>query len=233
VQTAISGFVTEQIMTIVDPAVLFEDALEDRPAAQVLVVPLGGAIEDFVRDKVDEVVASDGFAQLWAAVIEDAHAAAVRVLEDESQVVLTEDGVVTIDLVPVIRAVLVRIAEASPDVLGVASAVQERLEEGEPGEARARIEEVLGVELRDDFGQIVVEGGDEKVENLQQVVHQFERFVILAVAVAVVSAIAALVLSRSRRRTGVQLAVGVVVGLVLLRTSPRQRARRRRSPPWA
>jgi len=62
VQTALSAYLTEQLNQLIDPEQILEDALPDR--AQILAVPLSGAVENFVGDQVSTFVASDTFARL-------------------------------------------------------------------------------------------------------------------------------------------------------------------------
>ncbi len=63
VQAALGRWVTDELMTLIDPESLFEEALPER--GQILAVPLTNALEGFVRDRVDGFLASDTFQNLW------------------------------------------------------------------------------------------------------------------------------------------------------------------------
>jgi len=55
----LSDRLTTQIFGLVDVEAIVADALP--PRGQILAGPLTGGIEDFVREKVDEVLSSDDF----------------------------------------------------------------------------------------------------------------------------------------------------------------------------
>jgi hypothetical protein len=194
VQEAVSIYLTDQVLELVDVESFFEDAFDDRPRAQVLAGPLSTAVKGFVAQGVDEVVASDQFATLWKAAVEGAHRLAMGVLEDKGEIVSTSDGVVSLDLEPVVEAVLARLAEVAPRLVTVGS----------------------NIPALQDLGEIVL-FEDEDLGTAQQALRRFEQFVWVAAAITVLAAGWALWLSKNRRRTGMQLAVGLLVGDVLVR----------------
>lgn len=214
VSAAISARLTQEVMRLVDPEALLADALPER--GQILAGPLANAVEGFVAERVSAFVGSEDFQQLWVAANEQAHAAAVRLLRGESDNVVAQDGMVRIDLLPIVTAVLARIGERSPELLGREIDLPTLTVDDLPGPAIARIEARLGVDLGDDFGQITVYD-DGQLEAAQDAVRTIDRAITLLVVVAVVATGAALWLSRRRRRTLLQLAGGVVVGLVIVR----------------
>ena len=64
-----------------------------------------------MRDQVATFIASDRFERLLVGAVETVHRAAVRLLRDESELIQTDDGTITLNLVPAINAVLERITE--------------------------------------------------------------------------------------------------------------------------
>ena len=76
------------------------------------------AVEGFVQDQVSSFIASDRFANLWEGAIRVAHEAASRLLRGDSEVVVAEDGQITLNLIPIVNAVLAQITSASPEILG-------------------------------------------------------------------------------------------------------------------
>jgi hypothetical protein len=214
VQDALSARLTEQVMTLVDPEALFEEVLPER--GQILAVPLSNAVEGFVGDQVDTFVASDAFERLWVGAIEVAHEGAVNVLRGESEAVTTDDGQVTLNLIPVVNEVLARITARSPEILGRQVDIPDVSIDEVPEAAITRIEGALGVDLPDDFGQFTVYD-DGKLAAVQDAISLFDRLVVVLLPVGVVLAALALWLSHRRRRTLLQLAVGLSLGMVLIR----------------
>ena len=216
VQEALANRLTEQVMLLVDPAALFEQVLPER--GDLLAVPLANAVQGFVRDRVEDVMASDAFARVWVGALRVAHTAALNVLRDESQAVDASDGQVTLNLIPAIDAVLAQITSASPEILGRQVELPEVSVEDVPEAAVARIEQATGVDLGDDFGQFTIYD-DGKLEAAQQALDTFGRVVGLLLPVAVLAAAGALAVSTRRRRTLLQLAAGAALAAVVVRRS--------------
>jgi heme exporter protein D len=198
VQAAVSTYLTEQVLTVVDVDGLLENAFEDRPRAQVLVGPISAAVESLIARGVVEVVDSEQFAALWGGAIEVAHTAAMRVLRDESRVLdaaeAARSGEVTLDLHPIVEAVMARVADVAPDLIPAGSEIP----------------------AFDDLGQVVVFDQD-RITTAQQALERFERFVWLAVVVALACMIGAVLVAVDRRRTVLQLVAGLIIGDVLVR----------------
>jgi len=214
VQGALATRLTEQLMVVIDPEALFEEVLPER--GQLLAVPLANAVEGFVRDRVETFIASDRFERLWDGVLEVAHTAAVRVLRDESDAVTTGDGRVTLNLLPVINAVLADITAQSPEILGRQVDLPDVTIDEIPADAIDKLESALGVDLGDDFGQVTVYD-DGKLAAAQDAVSLFDRLVVVLLPLGVLLAAAALWISHRRRRTLLQICFGLALGMVLLR----------------
>jgi hypothetical protein len=214
VQQALTNRLTEQLMTVVDPQALFAEVLPER--GRLLAAPLANAVEGFVRDRVESFVGSDQFERLWVGAVRVAHEAAVRVLRGESEAVAAENGQVTLNLLPVVDAVLQRITAASPEILGREVDLPDVTVDDIPDVAIARLEDALGVDLGEDFGQFTVYD-DGKLEAVQDGVDLFDRLVVLLLPLGIVVAGLALWLSTRRRRTLLQLSAGLALGMVLIR----------------
>ena len=214
VQEAVSARLTDQLMLVIDPRALFEQVLPER--GQLLAVPLANAVEGFVADKVDQFVASDRFAQLWGSAVTVAHGTASKVLRGDSEVVIAEDGHVTLNLLPVIDALLAEITSESPEILGRQVNLPDVSVEDIPASAIEKFESALGLDLGEDFGQFTVYD-DGALEAAQQAVRTFDRAVFVLLPLSIITGAAALALSRRRRRTLLQLAAGIALGMVLIR----------------
>ncbi|HET9611699.1 MAG TPA: hypothetical protein VFP06_18950 [Acidimicrobiales bacterium] len=214
VQAALGARLTEQLMVLVDPEALFEEVLPER--GQILAVPLANAVEGFVGDQVESFLATEQFERLWVAAIEVAHGGAVRVLRGESEAVTTADGQITLNLLPVVNAVLAEITAQSPEILGREVDLPDVTVDEIPEAAISRIEGALGVELGDDFGQFTVYD-EGTLAAAQDAISLFDRLVVVLLLLGILLAALALWLSRRRRRTLLQLAAGLAIGMVLIR----------------
>jgi hypothetical protein len=136
----------------------------------------------------------------------------LRVLEGEDTALVSDGGKVTVDLVPMINAALARIGRASPELLGRTVDLPDLTVD----QARAALEDALGVTLDDDFGTLTVYD-DGKLEAARDGLQTFEEIRLATTAIAVLGIPAALWLSRRRRRTLLQLLAGTVIGFVVVR----------------
>ena len=214
VEDRLGVYLTEQLLPLIDVRGLFEEALPER--GQVLAVPLANAVEGFVGDRVDSFVHSEQFDRLWEGVNRRAHAAAVRVLEGESRLDTTGNGDVVLNLVPVIDAALAELSAASPEILGREVDIPEVSVDDVPDAAIQRLEGALGVDLSEDFGQVVVYR-ESQLTAAQDALDLFDRAVTALLVVTPVLVALALWLSRRRRRTLLQLLAGAAIGLIILR----------------
>jgi len=214
VTPVLSDRLTTQIFALIDVEAIVAEALP--PRGQVLAGPLTGGIEDFVREKVDEVLSSDRFRDRWIRANRFAHTQIVAVLRNESEIVDTAGGRVVLNLLPVMNEALQNI-EARAAGLFQKDVDLPELTGGEvPDEAREAISSALGVEVPADFGEIVVFESD-RLEAAQDAVSFFDRAIVFLVILTLVLIALALWMSRRRRRTLLQLVVGSMVGIVVVR----------------
>ncbi len=214
VQSALSAQITTQTMRLVDPKALFQDVLPER--GQLLAVPLSSAVEGFVGDQVDKVVASAAFERLWLGVNEQAHRSAVKVLRGDAAAIQTTDGSVTLNLVPIINEVLARITSISPELFGRTVDIPDVQIDEIPTAAIDKINAAFGTDLPEDFGQFTVYDNGQ-LKEVQDAIALFDTLVWVSIVVFIASTVGALALSVNRRRTLVQLAIVDVLLLILMR----------------
>ncbi len=205
---------TTELTGAIDATAFFERVLPEQ--GQALAAPLSGAVEGFVGDRVDVFLASDTFERLWVEVNRRAHARVVDVLEGDTGNLQIEDGNVVLNLVPVLNEVLAQIGEASPEIFGRTVDLPTVSVDDIPEDAVAKVEAALGRDLPDDFGQFTVFEA-ERLDAVQDAVALFDRLVVVSVVLVVVLIPLTLWVSPHRRRTLLQLAVGIALGVVLIR----------------
>jgi hypothetical protein len=215
VQAALGTWITTELMRVIDPEELFEEVLPER--GQILAVPLTNAVRGFVNDQVDAFLASDAFERLWVEINERAHRRAVQLLEGDLPPSLqVEDGDVVLNVIPVINQVLAAIGDVSPEIFGRTIDIPTITVDDIPEEAIQKLEDATGRTIPDDFGQFTVFDAS-RLQQVQDAVELFNRLVVFAVILAFVLIALTLWVSPSRRRTLLQLAVGIALGTVLIR----------------
>lgn len=214
VTTALQPRITEAVFSAVPAQQLITEALpEDRA---FLAVPLSAAIERFVDDEVGAFLASDAWSQLWVEANTVAHDRALAVLRGDSEAVQIEGDAVTLNLLPVINRVLGQLENVASGVLGQDVDLPTITSGDVPEQARERLNSALGVELPEDVGQIPVYNAEELIL-AQQALQLFDQTLVLLVIVTPVLLIAAIWLSTNRRATILQLSIGSVLLLVVVR----------------
>jgi len=216
VDAALAAFLTTELFVAFDVEQLAEDALPDE--VEFLAVILTNAVEDFTRQRVETFLEAGRFRGVWRDAVRRAHEVALRVLRDESDVVVNRDGSqVVLNLLPVINEILQEVAAELPEVFGQQLAIPDVTDETTQAEIRDAIESAFGVELPEDFGQIPV-FNENRLSEAQDALHLADRFLVVLVALTLISAGGALALSVDRRRTVLQLGLGVVVATYLVFT---------------
>jgi hypothetical protein len=214
VQQALGSWMTTELMTAIDPETFFESVLPEQ--GQALAGPLTSALRGFVNDRVDTFLASDTFQRLWVEINRRAHTRVVAVLEGDTGNLQIENGKVVLNLVPVLNGVLAEIGKASPEIFGRTVDLPTVSVDDIPEDAVSKVESALGVDLPDNFGQFTVFEA-QRLEAVQDAVELFDRLVVVAVVLAFLLIALTLWVSPSRRRTLLQLAVGIALGVVLIR----------------
>jgi hypothetical protein len=215
VQQALGRYITDQAMTAIDPEELFESALPER--GEILAGPLTSALRGFVNDQVDSFLASDTFQRLWVEINERAHQRVVQVLEGDLPPSLQIEGNdVVLNVVPVLNQVLARIGERSPEIFGRTVDLPTVSVDEIPEEAIQKVESALGRDLPENFGQFTVFDAS-RLQQVQDTVTLFNELVVVAVILAIVLIALTLWVSPRRRRTLLQLMVGIALGIVIIR----------------
>jgi hypothetical protein len=215
VQRALGRYITDQAMSAIDPEELFKNALPER--GQILAAPLTSALRGFVNDRVDAFLATDDFSRLWLRINEVAHERVVDVLNGDLPPSLQIQGNdVVLNVIPVLNEVLARIGEASPEIFGRTVDLPTVTVDEIPQDAIEKIERALGRPLPDNFGQFTVFDAS-KLQQVQDTVTLFNKLVVVAVILAIVLFALTLWVSPRRRRTLLQLMVGIALGIVIIR----------------
>ncbi len=127
-----------------------------------------------------------------------------------------ENGVITLNLLPVITAVLQQIQSAAQGILGDRVTLPEITGEEQVSEAITSLSSALGRPLPPDFGQVVIFQSDD-LAAAQNAVSFFDKLTYALIIFSLLMIAVTIALSVNRRRTVVQLAVGTILGVLIAR----------------
>ncbi|MGI5328506.1 hypothetical protein [Actinomadura nitritigenes] len=213
VNAAMATYLTDQVFSRLDVRKRLAEALP--PKAAFLADPVTGAVHDHMREQVRAFMATDQFAALWREANEFAHAQIAATVKGESSTLTVHDGTVTLNLLPVINNVLVRVSSEMPTLFGRQLRLP-TLSSGEvPADLRERVQAALGVTLPADFGQITVYH-DADLSGFQDAVLLCKRGLFALILGTLLCLGLALWVSPGRRRTLLQFGIAVAVGEVAL-----------------
>jgi len=217
VQASIATKLTDQVFSALNVQGTLSDALGALgERATVLAGPLTIAVKGFVRDQVQRVVASEAFKTFWVEANRFVHTQVLAILRGDTETITTREGKVLLNLLPLVNLALGSIEAVASDLVGRDVTLPAISQSDVPSAAIARLEQALGIDLPDDYGQIVVYDSEE-LAALQQVLYTFERLLVLLLLLIPILVAASLLVSTRRRRTLIQLTVGAAVGLVIVR----------------
>ncbi len=217
VQQAIATRLTDEVFAALNVQEVISDTLAAiGERATLLAGPLTNALHGFVQEQVLKVVQSDAFETFWVEANRFVHTQVLAVLRGESETVSLVEGKVLLNLVPLVNLALASIENVSSDLVG-RDVTLPTFQPGEiPSSQIATLEQALGIDLPDDYGQIPIYDSQD-LEALQKTLYTAKRLLILLLILVPVLAAAALLVSTRRRRTLVQLTVGGAIGLVVVR----------------
>lgn len=185
VATAAAEALTTQIGDALDLQSYAEENLPEQ--AQALAAPLGVAVRNFVENEIHDVILSDRFNSLWVSANEKAHGLFVRFMDDDLPAAERAEGVV-LDLSNVVQEADARLAQRGIDLFD--------------GEVPA---EVGRLRLFD----------EDRIESARSGWDLLKALDWALVVAALVLFGAAVLVSRRRRRTGIQIGVGIVVTMAV------------------
>jgi hypothetical protein len=215
VSRALSAFITEELFVDLDVDQRARDALPDN--LQFFVGPLEGIVRDYARGAIVTVLNSNQFERIWDEAVTNAHQLALRVLDgDDPPGVVRRDGEVVVDLLPAIHEIVQRIIAQGPGFLGNVQ-LPDLDDDATRGEIRQQLSDRFDINLPADFGEFVV-FHEDRLSEASDAVHLAERFVLGVIVVTILFGAGALLLSTDRRRTILQLGLGVAVATYLVFT---------------
>lgn len=210
-------YLSEALVGAIDPDPRVQELLSrfERPSLTALAPGIAETLEARIVTRIDGFITSDEFEPRFLALVRQAHEAAVALLRDdraELPNVYVQEGEVRLNLIPLVTESLQRVGDEVrgflPD-LSLPDAISDRVDEG-----RAQLGEALQAQLPEDFGQLTIMSQADLTE-LQEGAQRLDQLVWALLILAMMLLVLSVVVSPTRRRTLIQLGIGVAVGLVV------------------
>jgi uncharacterized BrkB/YihY/UPF0761 family membrane protein len=209
IRAAVGDELSTQIVTAIDVEERARELLPDR--AQVLAPAIASGIDSFIRARVQDGLASDEVQSLWAEANARLHPKVVAFLRGE-QVggISAAEGVVTINLLPLMSRVLARIDQRAPGLVTRDRPVPVVEPSMDERQARAELSTAVGITLPDGFG-IITLPRSERLARLQSGVALFDRIVIVLPLLTTALLVGLIVIAPNKRAALVWLGASALV----------------------
>ena len=206
---------TDELFTELNLQARLRDALP--PKASVAAVPVTNATKGFVAGELTKVLTSAQFQAIWTAALTAAHHQLVAVLRGQgTAAVSTSGGYIVINTVPLINQALAKVSGLASDLTGKPVTLPSITSVDPPQQAVTKLSDALGVTLPANFGQITLVKSSD-LAAIQKGVKAFDRLTLVLPLITILLIALSLWLSVNRRRTVLQLAVGVCLLMIVER----------------
>ncbi len=205
---------TNQIYTAVNPQPRIAAILP--PKASVLAGPIASGFKTVLGDGVRKVVTSPHFAQLWTAANRFASAKLIAVLRNKAPAIQTQGNNVVLNLVPLLNDAIRQVSTQISGLVGKKINIPTISGNELPSAACKKISTALNRPVPATCGQIVLFPAS-KLKAAQQAVGRFDNLTLLMLILAPVLFLLTLILTRTRRRTLLQLTFASAFTLVVVR----------------
>ena len=215
VASAVAARATDELFTELNLQARLRDALP--PKAGVAAVPVTHATKGFVAGELTKVLTSAQFQAIWTAALTSTHRQLVAVLRGQgTAAVSTSGGYIVINTVPLVNQALAKVSGLASDLTGKPVTLPAITSADPPQQAVTKLSKALGVTLPGNFGQItLVQSSD--LATVQKGVKAFDRLTLVLPLITILLIALSLWLSVNRRRTVLQLAVGVCLLMIVER----------------
>jgi hypothetical protein len=215
VTSAVAARATDELFTELNLRARLRAALP--PKASFAAVPITNATKGFVAGELAKVLASPQFQAIWTRTLTTTHQQLVAVLRGQNTAAVSASGgYIVLNTVPVINQALGKVSGLASDLTGKPVTLPTITSADVPQQQVAKLSKALGVTLPANFGQItLVRSGD--LATVRQAVKAFDGLTLVLPLVTIALIALCLWLSVNRRRTLLQLAVGVSLLMIVER----------------
>jgi hypothetical protein len=220
VTDALAARLTESVMSAVDLETRLNNILP--PALQRITPAIVGGVEQRIEDRLSNRLADPDTRDTLISIFERSYGAFLDVMKGDGLAdgVTVEHGEVTVNFLPLV-------ADGLQTLQGFGllddATIPELTRDGEAAQQISQLEDGLGRDLPDDFGQIVVYRSDslaakgETLQRAQQLVVVLQRGFVLILIVTAVAIAGTVLVARNRLRAALGLLLGAAATFVVVR----------------
>lgn len=219
VRHSVSTFVADKTLEVADLQNRISNALPSDAA--VLAQPLTQTLRDFLIKEIDRFLATPTAQTIWVDVNRLAHQQLITALQDKNRYVSVNENDVTLNLLPLIGVALQRLEAQIPKLLGKDVQLPQIDPEIAPDQIRTLLQDATGKTLPADFGTVTLLKGTQGYE-AKRALSLFHTLVIAICVITALLILAALLVSPRKRWTALELGIGVLFAVVVVRVAERQ-----------
>ena len=216
VASGVAARATDELFTELNLQGRLRDALP--PKVSFAAVPITNATKGYVAGELTKVLTSPQFQAIWTAALTATHRQLVAALRGEKTPVLSTSagGYIVLNTVPLINQALGKVSGLASDLAGKPVTLPTITSADPPQQAVNKLSQALGVQLPSNFGEITLVRSSD-LATVRQGVKAFDGLTLILPLVTIVLIALCLWLSVNRRRTLLQLAVGVSLLMIVER----------------
>ena len=215
VASAVAARATDELFTELHLQARLRDALP--PKASFAAVPVTNATKGYVAGELTKVLTSPQFQAIWTATLTATHKQLVAVLRGQNTAAIsTSGGYIVLNTVPLINQALGKVSGLASDLAGKPVTLPVITSADPPQQAVNKLSAALGVSLPANFGEITLVRSSDLV-TVRQAVKVFDGLTVALPLITIALIALSLWLSVNRRRTVLQLAVGVSLLMIVER----------------
>jgi hypothetical protein len=215
VDSAVAARATDKLFAELNLQARLRAALP--PKASFAAVPITNATKGFVAGELTKVLASPKFQAVWTGTLTATHKQLVAVLRGQNTAaVSTSGGYIVLNTVPVINQALGKVSGLASELTGKHVTLPTITSAEVPQQQVAKLSKALGVPLPANFGEITLVRSSD-LATVRRGVKAFDGLTLVLPLVTIALIALCLWLSVNRRRTVLQLAVGVSLLMIVER----------------
>jgi hypothetical protein len=215
VASGVAARATDELFTELNLQARLRAALP--PKASFAAVPVTNATKGFVAGELTKVLASPQFQAVWTRTLTATHQQLVAVLRGQNTAAVSSSGgYIVLNTVPVINQALGKVSGLASELTGKHVTLPTITSGEAPQQQVAKLSKALGVPLPANFGEITLVRSSD-LATVRQGVKAFDGLTLVLPLVTIVLIALCLWLSVNRRRTLLQLAVGVSLLMIVER----------------
>jgi len=211
---SVSTYTATEVVTLLDVQGLATQALP--PRAEFLAAPLTQVVHNYIQTHVADLMHTPKFHQLWIDINRKVHAQLLAALRGQTNVLHISNGVVTLNLIPVIDQALQYVQQHLPGMLSEKVKLPDPSQLEVPQQAQKRLSEALGVQVPSNLGQIKL-FESAQLATAQQLLRLLDVLTVLLPILTAGLILATLWISPDVRRTLLQLGIGIAITMIIVK----------------